>query len=135
MRQQLLLMWAEKLFSLNLLNVPNFQGYFDSIKSLFQILISTFFSLMMINYRGRQWTVQNLKLVSILQIILYHYCKQWLYVKKKINIYRHLLTRIILTIFIKILLIMYVYCLNLFENFDRSANFPILTTTNYSVLY
>lgn len=30
---------------------------------------------------------------------------------------------------------MYVYCLNLFENFDRSANFSILTTTNYSVLY
>lgn len=40
-----------------------------------------------------------------------------------------------LTIFIKILLIMYVYCLNLFENFDRSANFSIRTTTNYSVLY
>lgn len=55
---------------------------------------------------------------------------------KKNNIYRHLLTRIILTIFIKILLIMYVYCLNLFENFDRSANFfYIRTTTNYSVLY
>lgn len=31
---------------------------------------------------------------------------------------------------------MYVYCLNLFENFDRSANFfYIRTTTNYSVLY
>lgn len=30
---------------------------------------------------------------------------------------------------------MYVYCLNLFENSDRSANFSIRTTTNYSVLY
>lgn len=30
---------------------------------------------------------------------------------------------------------MYVYCLNLFENFDRSANFSIRTTTNYCVLY
>lgn len=43
--------------------------------------------------------------------------------------------RRILIIFIKILFILYVYCLNLFENFDWSVNFFICIIINYSVLY
>lgn len=44
--------------------------------------------------------------------------------------------RRILIIFIKILFILYVYCLNLFENFDWSVNFFYLCMIiNYSVLY